>query len=413
MKYVYPDTILTTLGHVDHGKTTLLHALTGVWVARHSEELKRAMTIKLGYVTANIYECQDFEYRYLSDGLLKNGRCHDGGEPRLVRRISILDVPGHEILISVMVSGISFVDGAIMVIDASVPCPQPQTSEHFTVASLMGVRRMIVVQNKIDLVTKDKALENFYQIKQFLKGTWASSSPIIPVSALHKVNVDVLPSLIHRYFPPQERTETSKSPRFHVLRSFNVNRPGTPPEKLVGGVVGGVLSSGELRVGDEVEIRPGLKVRDKYIPIHTVITSIAIGSEFLEYARPGALIAIGTKLDPALTKADSLVGSVVGRRNEMPPVWSEIVLEYHPVKLGERGELSKIGRSENIMVSVGSSTTFGVARDVKGDTVTISLRRAVCADPGAKVVVIKQMGTRWRVAGWGELVDGKVLYERR
>ncbi len=249
--FIYPDTILTTLGHVDHGKTTLVQALSGVWVARHSEEIKRAMTIKLGYITIGIYECQDGEYRYVSDGLLENGKCPDGSEPRLVRRISILDVPGHEVLLSTMIAGIGFVDGALMIIDASMPCPQPQTEEHFLAATIMGLRRMIVIQNKIDLVPKEKAIENYQQIKKFLSGTWAENSPIIPASALHKVNIDAIATLIHEYFPKHEE-QSSGPPMMHVLRSFNVNKPGTPPEKLVGGVLGGVVVRGQLKVNDEI-----------------------------------------------------------------------------------------------------------------------------------------------------------------
>ena len=410
-KFVYPDTILTTLGHVDHGKTTLVHALSGVWVARHSEEIKRAMTIKLGYITIGIYECPGSEYRFISDGLLQDGKCPDGSEPKLIRKISILDVPGHEVLISTMITGVSFVDGAIMIIDASMPCPQPQTEEHFLAATIMGIKKMIVVQNKIDLIPKEKAIENYKQIKQFLKGTWAENSPIIPASALHKVNIDAVASLIHQYFPPRQEIEISKPPRMYVLRSFNVNKPGTPPEKIQGGVIGGVLTQGEFKIGDEIEIRPGLKIGAKYVPIRTTIVSIAIGNEFIDYARPGALIGIGTKLDPALTKADALVGSVVGYPNELPPVWTELELEYNQIGRKDVGKEGMLKQGDLITLNIGSSTVLGVVKQVKKDYVTISLRKAVCTEEGSKAVITKQVGTRWRIVGYGVVKGGKTVLE--
>jgi len=405
--FIYPDTILTTLGHVDHGKTTLVQALSGVWVARHSEEIKRAMTIKLGYVTIGIYECPSGEFRYITDGLLKDGKCPDGSEPKLIRKISILDVPGHEVLLSTMIAGVGFVDGALMIIDASMPCPQPQTEEHFLAATIMGLREMIVIQNKIDLVPKEKAIENYRQIRKFLAGTWAENAPVVPVSALHKVNIDAVATLIHERFPKKERTETGP-PMMHVLRSFNVNKPGTPPEKLVGGVLGGVVVRGELKVGDEIEIRPGLKLGAKLVPLRTWITSISIGTEFVDYARPGALVGIGTKLDPALTKADSLVGSVVGLPGQLPPVWTEVELEYELIRQEKQYQLKK---GDVLMINVGAATVLGMVKELKKERAIITLRKAVCAEQGAKMVITKQVENRWRIVGYGVLKGGKVAYE--
>ncbi len=399
--------ILTTLGHVDHGKTTLVQALSGIWVARHSEEIKRAMTIKLGYITISIYECPGSEYRYVTDGLLRDGKCPDGSEPKPVRRISILDVPGHEVLLSTMIAGVSFVDGALMVVDASMPCPQPQTEEHFLAATIMGINRLVVFQNKIDLVPKEKAIENYQQIRKFLKGTWAENSPVVPVSALHKVNIDAAATLIHQYFPPKTEYAHGK-PLMHVLRSFNVNKPGTPPEKLVGGILGGVLLRGELKINDEIEIRPGLKAGTKYMPLRTKVVSIAIGSEFIDHARPGALIGIGTLLDPALTKADALVGSVVGHPNQLPPVWTELELEFEQIRKERQHQVKK---GDIVMINAGAAAVLGVVRDVKKEKISVALRKAVCAEQGSKIVVTKQVENRWRIVGYGKLVGGTTVYE--
>ncbi len=376
-KYIYPNAIIATAGHVDHGKTTLVHALSGVWVARYSEEIKRAMTVKLGYITIGLYECSsiDGEFRMISDGLLKDGKCPNGDEPVLKRKVSILDVPGHEVLISTMISGISYIDAALLVIDASMPVPQPQTEEHFTALTIMGLNKLIVVQNKLDLVNKEQALENYRQIKQFLGNTWARNSPIIPVSSLHKVNIEAISSLIDRLVPPRETSGGDF--RMLVLRSFNVNKPGTPPDKLVGGVLGGTVIKGSAKVNDEIEIRPGLKLGNKYEPIITKIVSIAIGNEYIEEARPGGLVGIGTELDPALTKADSLVGSIVGKPGTLPPVWSELTLEFHRIEKPSDQALREVTfkPKDVIMVHVGSAAVMGIVKGFHSDKLDVILRK--------------------------------------
>ncbi|MGC8607697.1 MAG: translation initiation factor IF-2 subunit gamma [Vulcanisaeta sp.] len=412
-KYIYPDAIIATAGHVDHGKTTLVHALSGVWVARYSEEIKRAMTVKLGYITIGLYECPSMEgeFRIISDGLLKDGKCPNGDEPALKRKVSILDVPGHEVLISTMISGISYIDAALLVIDASMPVPQPQTEEHFTALTIMGLNKLIVVQNKLDLVNKEQALENYKQIKQFLGNTWAKNSPVIPISSLHKVNIEVISTLIDKLVPPREASGGDF--RMFVLRSFNVNKPGTSPDKLVGGVLGGTVIKGSAKVNDEIEIRPGLKLGNKYEPIITRIVSIAIGNERIEEARPGGLVGIGTELDPALTKADSLVGSVVGKPGTLPPVWSELTLEFHRIeKPGDQALRDVTFKPRDIvMVHVGSAAVMGIVKGFHGGKLDITLRKAVSTEQNSKVVITKQVNNRWRIVGYGILKDGNAVLE--
>ncbi|ADN50113.1 translation initiation factor IF-2 subunit gamma [Vulcanisaeta distributa] len=412
-KYIYPNAIIATAGHVDHGKTTLVHALSGVWVARYSEEIKRAMTVKLGYITIGLYECPSMEgeFRIVSDGLLKDGKCPNGDDPVLRRKVSILDVPGHEVLISTMISGISYIDAALLVIDASMSVPQPQTEEHFTALTIMGLNKLIVVQNKLDLVNKEQALENYKQIKQFLSNTWARNSPIIPVSSLHKVNIEAVSTLIDKLVPPKETSGGNF--RMLVLRSFNVNRPGTPPDKLVGGVLGGTVIRGSAKVGDEIEIRPGLKLGNKYEPIVTKIVSIAIGNEHIEEARPGGLVGIGTELDPALTKADSLVGSVVGKPGTLPPVWSELTLEFHRIERPGDQSLKEVTfkPKDVIMVHVGSAAVMGIVKGFHGDKLDVILRKAVSAEENSKAVITKQVNNRWRIVGYGILKGGNAVLE--
>lgn len=411
MSFVYPDAIISTAGHVDHGKTQTTYALSGVWVMRHSEEVKKAMTIKLGYTQVGIYDCGE-EY-YYSDGILQEGKCPNGNEPKLVRRISLLDVPGHEVLVATMVSGAAVVDGAVLVVDASQPAPQPQTVEHFAVLDIIGVRHMVVAQNKIDLVTREKALENYQQIREFLKGTWAEKAKVVPISALHKANIDVLATYIAKELPKRE-VDVGKPARLSVLRSFNVNPPGTPPEKLRGGVLGGTLLQGVLRVGDELEIRPGLKVdkpKPTFQPLLTKVLSIEYSGYKVDEARPGGLVGVMTGLDPALAKADALAGAVAGKPGTLPPVWTAVEIEARPIPRAVEGKPEPFKQNETVLVAVGPATVFGVVQAAKKDVVSIALKKAVCAEQGAKAVIIRQVKNRWVVSNYGVLKGGSVALE--
>ena len=399
-----PEVNIGVIGHVDHGKTTLVQALTGIWTARHSEELKRAMTIKLGYADGDIYECPGLPEpdRYRPEPNCDNAIYR--------RSVSYVDAPGHEVLMATMLSGAALMDGAILVIAANEPCPQPQTREHFAALGIIGVKNLIVVQNKVDVVTREEALKNYQQIKEFLKGSFAEDAPIIPVSALHKTNIDAVVAAIEKRIPTPER-DLNSPPLMFVVRSFEVNRPGTPPKDLVGGVVGGSLLKGVLRVGDEIEIKPGVRIRsgikEEYIPLTTEIVSIRFGKHFYDEARPGGLVALGTLLDPSLTKSDRLVGSVVGKAGTVPDPVNRITIEYQLMErvLGTREliKVSPLSKGERLMITAGGAVTLGVITELRKDIVHVTLRRPVVVWEGMRVALSRQVLGRWRLVGWGKI----------
>jgi len=174
-----PELNVGVVGHIDHGKTTLLSRLTGKFTDTHSEELKRGITIKLGYAEAVIYKCKD---EYVNEK-------KSGQECKPERYISFIDAPGHEMLMATMLSGAATIDAAILVIAANEGI-KPQTREHFMALQAKKIKNIIIVQNKIDLVSKEKALENYKIIKEFVKGSIAENSPIIPISAQQGVNIE-------------------------------------------------------------------------------------------------------------------------------------------------------------------------------------------------------------------------------
>jgi len=395
-----PEVNIGMVGHVDHGKTTLVAALSGVWTDRHSEELKRGISIRLGYADTTFRKCpKGGEY-------LVEEKCPKHGvKTEILRTVSFVDSPGHETLMATMLSGAALMDGAVLVIAANEKCPRPQTKEHLMALDIIGVDKIVIAQNKIEIVSKERVIENFKEIKEFIKGTVAEDAPIIPISAQQKVNLDVLIEAIEETIPTPER-DLHSPPLMFVARSFDVNKPGSPPEKLLGGVLGGSLLRGKISVGDEIEIKPGLKdERGNWNPITSEVVGIMASGKSVEEATPGGLVGISTKLDPRLTKSDALAGNVLGLPGELP----ETLLEFSmDVKLLERVvgteeelQVEKIKMNEPLMLSVGTATTLGVVTSTRDEIVDVKLKRPVCAEKGWNVAVSRRIGSRWRLIGAG------------
>lgn len=390
------------VGHVDHGKTTLTEALSGVWTDVHSEEIRRGISIRLGYADTSFYRCKECG-RYTT----KEKCPYCGGPTEFLRRVSFVDAPGHEMLMATMISGAAIMDGAILVIAANEPCPQPQTKEHLMALDIIGVRKLVVAQNKIELVSREKILENYKQIKEFLAGTSVKDAPIIPISAIHRANVDKLIQALEENIPTPRRDPT-KPPRMYVARSFDVNRPGTRPEKLVGGVLGGSLSQGKLIVGDTIEIRPGIKTsregKTTWQHLSSRVVSLYTMGSSLEEVSPGGLIGVGTLLDPSLSKGDSLVGSVLGSPGSLPDVLSMLELEVHLMKrvvgLQEELEIKPLVTGEALMLNVSTTMTVGTVLSARGNKATLKLKLPVCAERGARAALSRRIAGRWRLVGY-------------
>lgn len=381
-----------TAGHVDHGKTTLVKALSGEWTDKHSEEIKRGITIRLGYADASFYKC--------GEDYTPNSKCLDGSNAKFLRKVSFVDCPGHENLMAVMLSGASLMDGAVLVIAANESCPRPQTQEHLSALEVVGIKNIVIVQNKIDLVTREEALKNFKEIKEFVKGTAAEGAPVIPVAAHYGINIGILINALEDYVPTPKRDET-RDFRMTVARSFDVNKPGSSIEKLKGGVVGGSILQGTLKVGEEIEIAPGLEDGGKYHSITTKVLSLSIKDGMLEEAHPGGLVGVGTLLDPSLTKADKLIGNVAGKVGTLPPVRDHINLDVHFIERALDKNMSKIKMGESLVITSGTATTLGTVVNMKRDLYEIMLKKSICAKDVDKVAISRKVGARWSLAGYG------------
>ncbi|KAG8215395.1 hypothetical protein J3R82DRAFT_8996 [Butyriboletus roseoflavus] len=417
------DALAGTIGHVAHGKSTVVKAISGVMTVRFKNELVRNITIKLGYANAKIYKCENEAcprpgcYRSYRSDKEDNPPCERPGcghRMKLVRHVSFVDCPGHDILMATMLNGAAVMDAALLLIAGNETCPQPQTSEHLAAVEIMKLENIIILQNKVDLIKETQALEH-------QKSTVAESSPIVPISAQLKYNIDAVNEYIVKRIPIPRRDFTS-DPRLIVIRSFDVNKPGAEVDELKGGVAGGSILSGVLHLGQEVEIRPGIVTKDnagrnRCKPIFSKIVSLHAESNHLSFAVPGGLIGVGTKIDPTLCRADRLVGQVLGAVGKLPKVYTELEISLFLLRrlLGVRTEdkkqtkVSKLTKNELLLINIGSTSTGGRVLSVKGDLAKIQLTSPACTEVGEKVALSRRIEKHWRLVGWGSVQRGTVL----
>jgi translation initiation factor 2 subunit 3 len=375
-----------TVGHIDHGKTTLLHRLTGKFADTHSEELKRGITIKLGYAESIMASPDGKNKRY----------------------VSFVDAPGHEMLMATMLSGAAMIDVALLVIAANEGI-KPQTREHLVALQAKDVKNIIIIQNKIDLVTKEQAKESYKQIKEFVKGTIAQDAPIIPVSAQQNINIDKIKEEILKMPIPQR--DTSAEPIFLIARSFDINKPGTKINDVHGGVIAGVLKQGTLKVGDEIEIKPGSyeKIANQFVykTLKTKIISIYRGNHKIPLATPGGSLAFETELDNILTKTDLLSGCVVSKTGKLPEIVDKIKIKFNLFQevfgVKDSAKVENLKPSELIMLSVNTGISVGLVKTIKGNEAEVHLRIPIVPIKSENIGIARNINNHWRLIGFAEL----------
>jgi len=419
-----------TIGHVAHGKSTVVKAISGVQTVRFKNELERNITIKLGYANAKIYKCDSGEcprptcYRsYKSEKEIDPPCEREGckGTYRLLRHVSFVDCPGHDILMSTMLSGAAVMDAALLLIAGNETCPQPQTSEHLAAIEIMKLNHIIILQNKVDLMREEAASQHHESILRFIRGTVADGSPIIPISAQLKFNIDAVNEYLVTKIPVPPR-DFAAAPHMIVIRSFDVNKPGAEIEELKGGVAGGSILTGVLKLGDEIEIRPGIVSKDdagriQCRPIFSRIVSLFAENNDLKFAVPGGLIGVGTRVDPTLCRADRLVGFVLGLRGKLPSIYTEIEVNYFLLRRllgvktadGKQAKVAKLAKNEVLMVNIGSTATGAKVIAVKADAARLQLTSPACTEIGEKVALSRRIEKHWRLIGWATILAGNTI----
>lgn len=436
------------IGHVAHGKSTVVKQLSGVSTAKHSRELRRNMTIKLGYANAKVFRCENEAcprpscYKALPSSLATELH-EEGGRPlcgrkgcgyamRLVRHVSFVDCPGHEMLMSTMLNAAALMDAALLVVAANEPCPRPQTAEHLAAGEVMGLPVAAILHNKVDLVGHEGALLHASSLASFVSGTAAERVPVIPVSAQVGINMDAVAMALAERLPDPAR-DLSAPPRMSAVRSFDVNRPGADWNDLKGAVLGGSLERGTLRLGMALEVRPGRVWKDASSgrmtcqPLLTTVASLSSDKTPLREAVPGGLIGVGTLLDPSLGRDDGLVGQVVGAHGSLPPVFQDLQVRFKLMRRlvgveshdgddddhhndassssssGGRGRVEPIVAKERLLLHVGTNSCVGIVRAAKGRLMNVRLLdMPVCADIGQRIAFSRHVGEdHWRLVGWG------------
>ncbi|KAJ2159876.1 eukaryotic translation initiation factor 2 subunit gamma [Coemansia sp. RSA 552] len=419
-----------TIGHVAHGKSTLVRAISGVNTVRFKNELERNITIRLGYANAKIYKCDNPECprpgcfkSFGSDKavVVPCGRPGCGGKLKLVRHVSFVDCPGHDILMATMLNGAAVMDAAMLLIAANETCPQPQTSEHLAAVETMKLENIIILQNKVDLIREEQALKHYDQICDFVKFTVAEKSPIVPISAQLKFNIEAVLEYIYRNIPIPVR-DFSSDPRLIVIRSFDVNKPGQEVDQLKGGVAGGSILRGVIKLGDLVEVRPGIiesggdsKIRVR--PLRSRVVTLNADKNELKFAVPGGLIGVGTLIDPMICRSDKLVGCVLGTPGSLPKVMVEIEIKYFLLRrlLGvvsegkKQAKITKLTKNEPLLVNIGSSAVGARVVGVKNDLAKLVLQKPTCAETGESIAISRRIDGHWRLIGWANIVKGKSI----
>jgi len=409
------------IGHVAHGKSTLVRRITGIKTQKFGAEEERNITIRLGYANAKIWKCNNTEcapYCYAPSGsAVREVTCKNcGSTMQLIRHISFVDCPGHDVLISTMLNGSAVMDSAILVI-AGNEGPRTQTAEHLVAAEMMNLQNLICVQTKIDLVDRDQCMDSYEKIKSFVKDSIAESAPVIPLCGQKEHNIDALLSKLVGL--PVPKRNTTASPRMLVIRSFDVNKPGEEIDNLKGGVAGGTLLRGILKIGQEIELRPGIVRQTSNgaltcSPIISKIISLASEGNHLDYAVPGGLIGVGTQIDPSLAKSDRLVGQLLGAKGALPDVYIDLDIDFSLMSLavGDKTEakINKLKKDELLNLNIGATTAKAKVTAVKGHTFSALLQTPVCVDIGDKVSISKQVVDKnWRIIGCGNISGGKPM----
>ncbi len=384
------------IGHVDHGKTSITHALSGKWTDTHSEELKRGISIRLGYADTIFYKCPECKGAEAYTSKEKCPSC--GTKTKKLRKISFVDAPGHETLMTTMLSGAALMHGAILVIAANEFCPQPRTKEHLMALKISGIKNIIVAQNKIDLVDRKKAEENYKQIKKFMEEFGYEKSEIVPTAAHFGTNMDLLIQAIEKNIP-SPKIDEKKPAKMFVARSFDINKPGTKPKDLVGGALGGTIIQGKIEENDILELSPG--INNKKTEIKIIEVSTAEGR--IKKAVQGGLISVKTLMDPNLTKNDQMKGNVLGKKGTVPDSVSLIKMKINYFKRETEDIQTELKPEEMIVLSAGTATTIGNVISIKKDLIEVSLKVPIAAEKQQKIAVSKKDGMRWRLIAYGEI----------
>lgn len=428
-----PEMNLVSLGAVANGKSSLVEAMTGKYTPQHSREQKQGITINLGYAGLKIWKCPKCPapecYQGSSSEVMER-MCHFEHcrtVCQLQRHYSIVDCPGHESLMATMLGGAAVMDAGILLMAVNNKIPESQTRDHMIAASVLGATQFVVCLNKWDLVSIEDVEQKYNEAMEFMEYAGIRDAPLVPIVAKKKINIDVVLEYLCTQLNPVPRDITCP-PLMIVLRSFNNNQPGnySAQKGLIGGILGGALMKGSLKIDDEIEISPGRVhlnpdkngTRFIYHPIKSRVISLNTEQISLEQAYPGGLVGVKTTLDPALTKNNQLVGSIIGKIGYMPSVYEKIVMEYHLLKHltetdskdtnGKEKKLRKIKEGSRLLLNIHSAQVTGIVTNLpKKKHIEVTFDNIpVCVLEDQYVPLSMEIDRKWKLVGNGVFISG-------
>ena len=400
-----PTINIGCLGSVSDGKSTLVERMTGIRTQKHSSEQKRNITIKQGYGNMKVWTDLDDTKFYTTNSKAQTYTTESGDECMLVNHISFVDCPGHQELIQTMLSSISLMDGAIVVVAVDQPLDKkPQLIQHLAAAKLGKIDKIIVCMNKIDLVTRDVLMERKRELDEMLALYDIRPFIIIPTCFNKKIGLDVLlKSIMFLFNPINFMGRSTDSSLFRISRTFDINKPGYNWDSIVGGVMGGSLITGTLKIGDKIEIRPGQvsKAQGKFIcqPVKTEVMSIQTDDNSIDEIVPGGLIGIRTDLDPFYSKNDALAGNIAGPIGTLPSVYVETTIDTQMVTTFGFSWKSKL--TDSVMLQIGTKMVEGKLTKINENKLTFELNKPVCIHDNQHIIICKNIDKILRIVGEG------------
>lgn len=395
------------IGSVSDGKSTMVRCMTGIKTQKHSSEQKRNITIKQGYGNMKVWTEQNDTNFYTTDSKTKQYNTELGDNCLLVNHISFVDCPGHQELIQTMLSSISLMDGVIVVIAVDQPLvKKPQLIQHLAASKLGNIDKIIVCMNKIDLVTRDVFMERKRELDEMLANYDIKPFIIIPTCFNKKIGIDtLLKAMLVLFNPTNFIRRLTDSSLFCISRTFDINKPGTNWDNIVGGVIGGSLNAGTLKIGDEIEIRPGQvsKVHGKWHcqPVKTKVLSIKTDENSLDEIVPGGLIGIGTDIDPFYAKNDALSGNIAGPIDMLPSIYLETTIDSEIVT--SFGFYWKPTVSDYVMLQFGTKMVEAKLTKINNSKLTFELNKPWCIHTKQHIIICKMIDKILRIVGKGTL----------
>ena len=388
------------LGSVSDGKSTTVHSLTGIKTQRHSDEMTRNITIKPGYANMKIYK-NDEDYTTT-------------GEGELVHHVSFIDCPGHHTLIITMISCIKLMDGIILVVSAAEDISKkPQLIHHMMAIKISGIKNVIVLFNKLDLVKKTVAIERYKKLCEELKKYDIEPKIIIPVSMNHKIGVNNLLKNIMKFMGPNI-SKNNDNPIFMISRSFDINKVNINYANIVGGVIGGSLIGGSLKIGDEIEILPGIVGKNAdgelYNKPHTTkIISLKSDTTELQSITSGGLIGIGTEIDPFYCKNDNMIGMIAVLKGSPSLVYYNITMNYN--KINFEDESVSFYKNKEIVIIVGTNNLNGSITDFDETHLKIKLNKPAYICNDSIIIICDKSSGSFHIGAYGYLEQNDYQFE--